>query len=522
MKFFKNSIINMFLIIIFLIILFMSLQNKDLELNLTNAEKEYIENNPVILLGPDPDFAPVEFYENGEFKGVVPDLVKYINENTKLNIKLVKYKTWDDVIKGIKDKEIDMLGAVSKSENRKEFLEFSNEFLTIPNVLVTRKNNNVVIKKDFSNIKLAVVENSAKHDLVLENFPNANIITVKNIQKGLEVVSIGNIDAYLGSLTQMSYYIDKYKFSNLKINRKLDDSLDYSFDIHFAVQKDNHILKSIINKILINMPKEKKESIINKWMGLNSFEYFVNKDAVIKGVLIAFIIFFLFVLIIQFLRYELRKRTKKIRSLNKKLRIELNRSKKIANNIAFSLISVIETYDPYTEGHSKNVAKYALLIAKKLDFDKLKLEECYYSALLHDVGKTIIPSKIICKKGKLSKKEYEIMKKHPKYSFKILKNIDDFDSIAKNVLYHHEYINGKGYPEGIKGNKIPIISRIISIADAFDAMTTDRVYREKLSKKEAIKELKRCCGTQFDKRLVQLFIQVLKKSNNIQKSEIIQ
>ena len=113
------------------------------------------------------------------------------------------------------------------------------------------------------------------------------------------------------------------------------------------------------------------------------------------------------------------------------------------------------------------------------------------------------------------------MKKHPIYSYKILKNIDDFDLIAKNVLYHHEYIDGKGYPEGLKGEKIPLVSRIISIADAFDAMTTDRVYRKKLSKNEALQELKNCCGTQFDTKLVSIFEKAIKRNESTNQIEIL-
>ena len=510
----KKHIFVLFILIFLLIIVFFNIEDEKLKLDLTEVEKEYIENNPVILLGPDPDFAPVEFYKEDEFRGIVPDLVSYINENTKLNIKMIKYPKWDDVIKAIKRNEIDILGAVSKSENRKTFLEFSTSYLSIPNVLVTKKKN-IVIENDLSNVNLAVVKNSAKHDLVLENFPNANLKTVKNIQEGLKLVAIGDIDAYLGSLTQMSYYIDKYGYANLKINKELDESLDYTYPIHFAFKKDDKILQGIINKILLNMPNEKKENIINKWMGLNTFDYYINKSVFTQGVLIAFILIFIFSLIILFLRYELRKRTKKIRKLNEKLQSDLNRSKKITKDISLSLISVIETYDTYTEGHSKNVANYSLLIAKELGFSELKLEECYYSALLHDVGKTIIPNKIVCKKGKLSDIEYEVMKKHPYYSYKILKDIDIFDSISENVLYHHEYFDGNGYSEGIKGDSIPIISRIISIADAFDAMTTNRTYRKKLTKEKAIEELKNCAGSQFDARLVNVFIKAISKEDNL-------
>jgi len=509
MKILKEYTALVVIIIIFLIAVLFNLQNNKVNFNFTAREEKYIQNNPVILLGPDPDFAPVEFYEDGQFKGIVPDLVKYINEHTDLTIKMIKYKTWDDVIKGIKNDEIDMLGAVSKSENRATFLEFSESYLSIPNVFVTKKNSIYDINDDFSNITIAAVRNSAKHDLLIENYPKAQIVPVKNIQTGLERVAMGTVDAYLGSLSQMTYYIDEYKFSNLEINQRLDRSLEYSYAMHFAVQKDNEILQSIINKILLNMPKDIKDNIIKQWMGFNSSDFFINKGTVAKALLVFSVIVLIFLMVIHFLRHELDKGTREIKTLNEKLVAELNRSKKMTNDISLSLISVIEIYDNYTKGHSKNVADYSKLIAKALDFDEHKLEECYYSALLHDLGKTIIPNDIVCKKGKLSTSEYEIIKKHSYYSYKILKNIEAFGSMANNVLYHHERYDGLGYPDGLKGEAIPLISRIICIADAFDAMTTSRSYRHKITIEEATKELKACAGTQFDPHLADVFLEVI-------------
>ena len=307
MKIIKEYTALVFIIIIFLIAVISNNQSNNLNLDLTLSEKEYIKNNPVILLGPDPDFAPVEFYEDGKFKGVVPDLVHYINENTELKIKMIKYDTWDDVIKGIKRNEIDMLGAVSVSENRKSFLEFSTSYLSIPNVFVTQKNSTIAIKEDFSNLTIGAVENSAKHDLLLEKYPNTQIVPVKNIQTGLEKVSMGNIDAYLGSLSQMTYYINELKFSNIEINQTLDSSLDYSYAIHFDVQPPHFVLQSIINKVLKEMPKETKNEIIGHWMDLDTSKFFISRESMTKGIVVVFIILWVFLLIIHILRYDKRE-----------------------------------------------------------------------------------------------------------------------------------------------------------------------------------------------------------------------
>lgn len=519
MKGFKKYIAIILFLSICLVIGF-NLDKNSLDLNLTPAEQAFLEKNPSIILAPDPDFAPVEFYDdNGEFKGIVSDFVKYINENTKLNIEVVRYKIWDDVMKAISRQEVDMLGAVSISEGRKEFLLFSDSYISIPNVFVSQNKDILINNEDFSEITIAVVNNSAKHDLMKEKYPNAKIVPMENIQEGLENVALGNVDVYLGSLAQICYYMDQYKFVNLEIIKELDQSLDYSYPIHFAVQKDDEILQSILNKILRNMPSKKKNEIINNWMDLNTSDFYISKDSMIKSALVFSIIVLLALIIIYFLRFEVRRRTDEIRKLNLELTEQLNISKKKTNEIALAMINLIEIHDDYTNGHSKNVAFYTKGIAEELGFEEVLIEEAYFSALLHDLGKALVPNAIIKKKDKLTNKEFNTIKKHSLYSYQILSNMEEFESIATNVLYHHERYDGNGYPNAITGEKIPIISRIIAVADAFDAMTTTRTYRKRISVNEALKELENCSGTQFDEKIVKVFIKMV--SNGFLNDELI-
>ena len=156
--------------------------------------------------------------------------------------------------------------------------------------------------------------------------------------------------------------------------------------------------------------------------------------------------------------------------------------------------------------HSDRVSRYCKLMGEKLKLNQDQIKELEIAGLMHDIGKITIPDKILDKPGKLTDDEWVIMKKHTINGYQILKSADKYSRLAEYALTHHERWDGKGYPNGLSGYDIPLFSRIISIADAYEAMTADRPYRKALDKKVAIEELKRCAGSQFDERLVKVFI----------------
>lgn len=170
------------------------------------------------------------------------------------------------------------------------------------------------------------------------------------------------------------------------------------------------------------------------------------------------------------------------------------------------IASALDAKDPYTHGHSLRVTMYSLILAKHLNLDDTTLEEIETAGLLHDIGKIGIPQKILCKPGKLTDEEYEVMKSHPAQAEKMLMGIKKLTVVSNWLRTHHERWDGKGYPYGMKGEEIPISGRIIALADTYDAMTSTRSYRKALSHETAIEEIKRCAGTQFDPVLAELFI----------------
>lgn len=180
-----------------------------------------------------------------------------------------------------------------------------------------------------------------------------------------------------------------------------------------------------------------------------------------------------------------------------------------------SIAHALDAKDEYTHGHSLRVTLYSLALAKSLNLPDSLLEEIETTGLLHDIGKIAIPEKILLKPGKLTDDEFEIIKKHPELGENLINGIGKLKLISNWLKSHHERYDGKGYPDGLAGEQIPISSRIIAIADTYDAMTSTRSYRPALSHEEAINEVKRCAGSQFDPNLAEIFIGISDEINAI-------
>lgn len=172
------------------------------------------------------------------------------------------------------------------------------------------------------------------------------------------------------------------------------------------------------------------------------------------------------------------------------------------------LLKVIDAKDNYTLAHSYRVCDYSLRLGKSIGLSSEDLSILKFGALLHDIGKIEISGRILKKKGKLTEDEYEYIKLHTMLGDAIILGKDHLELYRDIVLHHHERIDGQGYPYGLKGEKIPLLARIVAIADSFDAMTSDRPYNQRKTIVEALEELERCSGTQFDKELVRCFVHV--------------
>jgi diguanylate cyclase (GGDEF)-like protein len=171
-----------------------------------------------------------------------------------------------------------------------------------------------------------------------------------------------------------------------------------------------------------------------------------------------------------------------------------------------ALASALLERDRYTGEHSESVVEMARTVASTLGLDDLEIERVAMAALLHDIGKVAIPDRVLLKPGKLDASEWELMREHPVIGERILRAIPGMGAVARIVRHEHEHFDGSGYPDGLRGEEIPIGSRIILACDTYSAMTTSRPYREAMAHREAVAELARCAGTQFDPRVTEALI----------------
>jgi HD-GYP domain-containing protein (c-di-GMP phosphodiesterase class II) len=177
--------------------------------------------------------------------------------------------------------------------------------------------------------------------------------------------------------------------------------------------------------------------------------------------------------------------------------------------MATSLVSLIDLRDRYTGGHSQRVARYVRNIAVQLCLPDEQADTIVFAASLHDIGKIGVPDHVLLKRGKLNDEEFGWIRQHPEWGWMAVRNVDGFQEAALLVLHHHERLDGRGYPSRLRGAEIPLGSRLIAVADSYDALTTDRPYRTARSKDEALTEIERCIGTQFDPQVVDAFCSTL-------------
>ena len=201
-----------------------------------------------------------------------------------------------------------------------------------------------------------------------------------------------------------------------------------------------------------------------------------------------------------------------VKRQTKKALIRAERLEKLSKDVVSAFARTIDAKDKYTNGHSLRVSLYAVKLAEAIGFTEEQIKDLEIEALLHDIGKIGVPDNILNKPKILNEEELKQIRAHTIIGKQIVYEIEDMKHVADVVMYHHERYDGSGYPEGLKGEDIPLNARIVAIADAYDAMYSKRIYRDALTKDKIILEFENCKGTQFDPKLADIFLELIKNN----------
>ncbi|MFN4226578.1 MAG: HD domain-containing phosphohydrolase [Candidatus Ratteibacteria bacterium] len=389
--------------------------------------------------------------------------IKKLNENISVII-LTGFGTADNIVKAIKMGADDF---IEKPFDIKDFLEKVHKYIKLKS-----------LEKELTKFKMI--------ESILQL--NRTIITLSDLETILAIIinifddmfAPEKVGIYIFDTKNNNYVLKKYKFKN--VFRKIKVIYENYEIERFFKDKNVYVDRSNGCTCLKIMIKGKEKVI-----GFLDIE--LKREKAIKEEEIKFLESFSLQIGI---------------GIENAILFEMVQNSYI--NAISSLVKSLEAKDKYTKGHSEEVAYYSVLIGEKLKLREEEIEILKNSSYLHDLGKLGIRDNILLKPGKLTKEEFEIIKQHPLITLKILEPLNLRKEEKEACLYHHERIDGSGYPYGLKDEKIPLYAKIIAIADAYSAMTSERPYRKKMSKKEAIEELIKYAGIWFDKYLVEFFI----------------
>lgn len=286
---------------------------------------------------------------------------------------------------------------------------------------------------------------------------------------------------------------------------------------HFFLKKTT---KEMVHQLSFAKLFEPLDWLIVAGVSLNTMDKELEKEnSAVKAKLAIFqkiftIVFIVIALLFIFILYK--KEQNDLALKEKELKLSYKREElKNYQQVLYSMLDLVEKRDTYTAGHTQRVAKYAVLIAEALELPQDEIDLLYESAIMHDIGKVTTPDTILLKPGQLNENEFKIIKGHLTSGYEILVSMKAFEEHAKVMRDHHERYDGGGYPRGIKGHEISTLSHILILADAFDAMTSTRIYRPKKELEEALVEILECRGTQFAPDIVDAAYPVLKRKGVI-------
>lgn len=395
-----------------------------------------------------------------------------------------------------KESEGVLVNAAKRTETWGKIIDLNNEGITENNYFSYTYDFNI---KNYTNVEIKKFSFKLTFDVdfYLTSAWNGSVEIHQHVNGNEKVALIKDLRDYNPSDYDLDmYFIEGKPFINIYAG---DYIIYYPSDsmnaLEMPIKPEEGTTPGFI--ILIENGKSIENSSIQ--LSFNYYRLFVS-DPLFWISISLFLIWAIALIIIIITTLQIRK-----------YNIRHERDNEIINESIETFTGFIDAKDKYTNGHSKRVAIYTRLIAKEMGYEGEELDRIYYIALLHDCGKIGVPDNILGKPGRLTDDEFKIIKSHTTRGGEILSSFKSLENAGEGALYHHERYDGKGYPKGLKGEEIPLIARMICVADSFDAMNSSRVYRKNLSKEYIINELINNKGTQFDPKIADIMLNLIKE-----------
>ena len=450
-------------------------------------EQEWLKHHDTLKIGYLKNYLPYsDMDETGNVTGLLKDLLPSMLEAMdiqNLKIEYMAYDSYDDMIADLENRTLDMAFPVGGG------IYFLEENGVSPTNAVLYSRTELIYRGMHSSDEVSSfavnTNNRMQYYYVKANFPNAEIVEFSSTEDCLAAVRDGRVQATTLNEFRAGSILKNRRFRELSM-KPLPHSEERAFGVHVG----NSGLLKLLNRGLNVVGKERPEKIVYNYVD-NLYSYTLYDMFMDNQWLFALIVAALAALVTWFFaRKSKRERERLI-------------------HVVASLADAIDAKDAYTNGHSRRVAEYSKEIAKRFGYDENAQSKVYMMGLLHDVGKIGVPDAVINKTGKLTDEEFEMIKAHPGIGSRILENIREMPELSAGARWHHERYNGRGYPDGLAGKDIPEEARIIAVADAYDAMSSNRSYRNTLPQEVIRGEIEKGKSGQFDPTFADIMLAMI-------------
>lgn len=437
--------------------------------NYTAVKETYKEIKVKIL--QDKYALPLYYYLNGEYKGILIDI---LNEIEKILDVPIKVTTDEGNINAI---------VIDGKQSRDKYMISKPYYQNVIGIANRKYDSFTVGLSDLDNSKIILLKDAAFINYIPKIINNAEIISASSLEDGFEKLIKGEGDYFITFSSLLEGGITNGFLDN-KV--KIAGTMNETFALGLGVNNSEEELGQVIKTIMRGFSTDK--TVFDSEANNNIL---VAKNYKLMMKVAVPVITFIIILILILIKSE--------------------KNRKKAEDLSSVLVETFESINQFDQeeagDHAKRFSMYSVFLAEKLNLDKKKIEEIKKYTPLHDIGKVIIPNEILNKPGKLTAEEFEEVKKHTIIGYKLIEKLRVGKTAENIVQYHHEKWNGKGYPTGISGENIPIEARIAALADVYDNLRQDKVYRKGMSHEKAIEIIKAESGINFDPNLVKIFVE---------------